>query len=128
MNKLIKKDKRTPFMRNFVVCGKRSTAIFLIIVSVSLTTTMSVKAYRIRFFEVIIKVWEEFTSIRFESEEEEIDGRLVAINPEYIPEGFSILEKSLGDYRNRIIYEDINNEEIIYEQTLISDGEIIFDT
>lgn len=128
MDKLIREEKRTPFMRYFVIYGKRSAAIFLIIASISFAATMSVEAYRARFFEVITKVWEEFTSIRFESEEEVIDKKLVAINPEYIPEGFSILEETLSDYVNKIIYVNMIDEEIIYEQRLISNGEIIFDT
>lgn len=89
---------------------------------------MSVEAYRLRFFEVITRVWEEFTSITFKSEKEIIDRKLVAINPDYIPEGFSILEEDVNDYVNTVIYENEINEEIIYEQILISNGEIIFDT
>lgn len=128
MDKLIKEQKSTPFMRSFVIYGKRAAAIFLIIAAISFAATMSVEAYRVRFFEVITEVWEEFTSIRFESEEEVIDGKLIAINPEYIPETFSILEETLSDYVNKIIYVNMIDEEIIYEQRLISDGEIIFDT
>ena len=129
MDKLIKEEKRTSFMRNFVVYGKKVAAILLIVLSITFVTTISVEAYRVKFFEVITKVWEEFTSITFKSEDEIInDEKLLAINPEYIPEGFTIVEKNLGDYRNRIIYGDVNNEEIFYEQKLISNGEIIFDT
>ncbi|OLS02456.1 DUF4367 domain-containing protein [Tissierella creatinophila] len=128
MNKLIKGEKRTPFMRSVIVYGKRAAAIVLIVLSITFVTTMSVEAYRVKFFEVITKVWEEFTSITFKSEEEVIDRKLVAINPEYIPEGFSILEETLSDYVNKIIYVNMIDEEIIYEQRLISDGEIIFDT
>lgn len=128
MDKLIKEEKRTPLMRSFVVYGKRAAAIFLIIAAISFTTTMSVEAYRVRFFEVITEVWDEFTSIVFKSEEEINDEKLVAVNPEYIPEGFSIVEEELSDYINLIVYTNSNNIEIIYEQSLISDGEIILDT
>lgn len=128
MNKLIKEEKRKPFMRSFVIYGKRAAAIFLIIVSIAFATTMSVEAYRVRLFEVITEVWEEFTSITFKSEKGVSDSKLVPIKSDYIPEGFSIVEEELSDYMNLILYTNSNNIEIIYEQSLISDGEIILDT
>lgn len=128
MDKLIKEQKRTPFKRSFVVYGKRAAAIFFIIASVSFATTMSVEAYRIKFFEVITEVWEEFTSITFKSEKDISDSKLVPIRSDYIPKGFSIVEEELSDYINLTVYTNSNNIEIIYEQSLISDGEIILDT
>lgn len=128
MNKLIKEEKRTPFKRSFVVYGKRAAVIFLIIASVSFATTMSVEAYRVRFFEVITKVWQEFTSITFKSENDISDSKLVPLNSKYIPNDFSILEEDLNDYVNMIIYTNSDNIEIIYEQSFISNGEIILDT
>ena len=128
MDKLIKEQKRTPFMRSFVIYGKRVAAIFLIIVSVSFATTMSVEAYRVRFFEVITEVWEEFTSIVFKSEEEINDGNLLPTNPQYIPEGFSIFYEDVDDYMNMIIYKNEANIEIFYEQSFISNKEILLDT
>lgn len=128
MNKLIKKEKRSPFIESFISYGKRAGVVLFIVISVAFATTMSVEAYRVRFFEVITRVWEEFTSITFKSEKEIIDRKLIAINPDYIPEGFSILEEDVNDYVNTVIYENESNEEIIYEQSLISNGEIIFDT
>lgn len=128
MDKLIKEQKRTPFMRSFVIYGKRVAAIFLIIVSVSFATTMSVEAYRVRFFEVITEVWEEFTSIVFKSEEGINDGNLLPTNPQYIPEGFSIFYEDVDDYMNMIIYKNEANIEIFYEQSFISNKEILLDT
>lgn len=128
MKKLIRQEKRTPLMRSFVGYGKRAAAILLVIISITLLTTMSVEAYRVRFFQIITEIFEEYTSIRFESEEGVSDRSLIEVNPEYIPEGFSILEKDLDDYGNRIIYRNTNDEEIIYDQMLISNGQIIFDT
>lgn len=128
MDKLIKEEKRTPFKRSFVIYGKRAAAVALIVLTVTFITTMSVEAYRVKFFEVITKVWDEFTSITFNSEEGVMVEKLVVINPEYIPEGFSIVEEELSDYMNLIVYTNSNNIEIIYEQSLISDGEIILDT
>lgn len=128
MNKLIREQKRTPFMRSFITYGKRAAAIFFIIVGISFVTTMSVEAYRVKFFEIITEVWEEFTSVRYSTENGITDTILEPITPEYIPEGFTIIEEELDDYGNRIIYENIDNDEIFYEQRVMSNGVIIFDT
>lgn len=128
MNKLIKREKRTPFMRMFIRYGERVAIIFLVIVSISFVTTMSVEAYRVRFFEKITEVWEEFTSIIFKSEEGIHDGKLTPVTPEYLPKDFSVIEEDLSDYVNTIIYVSIDNEEMFYEQRLISHGEILLDT
>lgn len=128
MDKLIREEKSIPFMRSFVVYGKRAAAIFLIIASISFATTMSVEAYRVKFFKVITEVWEEFTSIVFKSEEEVNDGNLVPTNPQYIPEGFSMFYEDVDNYMNMIIYKDAANIEIFYEQSFISNKEILLDT
>ncbi len=128
MNKLIRQEKSTPFMKSFLTYGKRVAATFFIIISISFLTTMSVEAYRVRFFDAITEVLEEFTSIRFKGEKGINDRKLVAVNPEYIPKDFSILEMNTDNYLNRIIYVNESNEEIIYKQMLITAGETLLDT
>lgn len=128
MKNLIKEEKRTPFMRDFAVYGKRAASILFIIVGISFAVTMSVEAYRLKFFKIITEVFEEFTSIRFESEDGITDTILETIYPSYIPEGFTMLEEDTDDYGSRIMYENADNEAIIYEQMLITNGQIIFDT
>lgn len=128
MKQLIRQEKRTPFMKSFLTYGKGVAATFFIIISISFVTTMSVEAYRVKFFEAITEVLEEFTSITFSGEKGIIDRKLIAVNSEYVPEGFSILEEDTDDYINRIIYVNKNDEEIIYKQMLISAGETLLDT
>ena len=128
MNKLIKEEKQTPFTKSFISYSKRVAAILIIALSVSFLATMSVEAYRVKFFEVITKVWEEFTSVRFETQDGRVDRILEPVNPGYIPEGFTILEQETDDYWNRIIYSNENDEEISYDQMIISNSETLFDT
>ena len=129
MNKLIRQEKRTPFMRSFINYSKRVAVIFLIFVTIAFATTMSVEAYRVKFFEIVTEVWEEFTSIIFKSKDHINDNnKLIPAIPEHIPKGFSILEESTSDYLYRVIYISENNKEIFYEQRVLSYGEIILDT
>ncbi len=128
MNKLIRRENRTPFMKSFINHSKRVAVIFLIFVTIAFATTMSVEAYRVKFFEVVIEVWEEFTSMIFKNNKNINDKKLIPAVPEYTPKGFSILEENINDYVYSIIYVNENNEEIFYEQRIISQGEVLLDT
>lgn len=128
MNKLIRRENRTPFMKSFINHSKKAAGIFLIFTTIAFATTISVEAYRIKFFEVVIEVWEEFTSMIFKSKENINDGNLIPVVPEYIPKSFSMLEEDVNDYMFSVIYVGQNNEEIFYEQRIISQGEVLLDT
>lgn len=128
INKLIKEQRRSSFMRTFANYGKKVAIIFLIITSIAFATTMSVEAYRVKVIEVITEVWEEFTSIIFKNKENINDGILVPAVPKCVPEGFSILEEKIYDYRYTVIYVDVNNREIFYEQSVLSSGQVLLDT
>jgi len=128
MNKLIRQENRTPFMKSFINHSKKAAVIFLIFIIIAFATTMSVEAYRVKFFEIVIEVWEEFTSMIFKSNENSNDNKLIPAIPEYIPKGFSIFEENINDHMYGVIYIDGNNEEIFYEQRVLSYGEIILDT
>lgn len=128
MKKLIRHNKRSPSMNNFVNYSKRVAIILFVFTSVIFATTMSVEAYRIRFFESITEVWEEFTSIIFKSEENINNKKLIPINPTYIPNGFKIIEENTMDYEHYIYWENSESIEIMYEQAKISSNAIINDT
>ncbi len=128
MNRLIRQERRSPFMKSFINYGKKIAIIFLIFISIVFATTMGVEAYRVKFFEVITEVWEEFTSIIFKSKENIKDGKLIPVVPEYIPKGFFILEEKTNDHICSVIYVNTDNEEIFYEQRMLSHGEVLLDT
>ncbi|WP_353096057.1 DUF4367 domain-containing protein [Tissierella praeacuta] len=128
MNKLIQQQKRSPFMKSFVNHGKRVAIIFLVIISIVFTTTMSVEAYRTKFFEVIKEVWEEFTSIIFKNKENIDDVKLIPINPTFIPDDFKIVEHEINSYEQFAYWENGNGIEIMFEQAKIMVNAIITDT
>ncbi|MCK9471753.1 MAG: hypothetical protein M0Q88_08375 [Bacilli bacterium] len=106
MNKLIRRENRTPFMKSFINHSKKVAVLFLIFATIAFATTMSVEAYRVKFFEVVIEVWEEFTSMIFKNNKNINDRKLIPAVPEYTPKGFSILEENINDYVYSIIYVD----------------------
>lgn len=128
MNKLIKQEKRSTFMDSFIKSSKKIAVIFVVTTSILFISTISIEAYRLRFFEVVTKVFQEFTSISFKTDEDVTDMELIKNTPQYIPEGFEILEEDINEYVYRVIYVNMDNEEIVYQQNIISNGEILLDT
>lgn len=128
MKALLKYERRTPATRQFVHRMKIAATIFLVILSLTFGTIMSVKAYRIRFFKFITQVYEELTSIVVHSDENADYDTLVLVSPTYIPDGYSILEQTSSEYKYSIIYCNVDGAEIYYLQKLSSQSEFIFDT
>ena len=128
MNKLIRQERRSPFIKIFVNYSRKVAIIFLIVISITFTTIMSVEAYKVKFFEVVIEVWEEFTSIIFKSKENIDDGKLIPVNPTYIPHGFTIIEEDTNHYEHFIYWENDDGIEIMFEQAKITSNAIINDT
>lgn len=128
MNKLIRQERRSPFIKSFINHGKRVAIIFLIFISIAFATTMSVEAYRVKFFEIVIEVWEEFTSIIFKSKESIDDRKLIPVNPIYIPDDFKIIEEDTNHYEHFIYWENDYGVEIMFEQAKITSNAIINDT
>jgi len=128
MKRLIRQERRTPFTKSFIKYSRKVAIIFLIVISITFTTIMSVEAYRVKFFEVVIEVWEEFTSIIFKSKENIDDGKLIPVNPTYIPHGFTIIEEDTNHYEHFIYWENDDGIEIMFEQAKITSNAIINDT
>ena len=128
MKRLIRQERRTPFTKSFIKYSRKVAIIFLIVISITFTTIMSVEAYKVKFFEVVIEVWEEFTSIIFKSKENIDDGKLIPVNPTYIPHGFTIIEEDTNHYEHFIYWENDDGIEIMFEQAKITSNAIINDT
>lgn len=128
MNKLIKYERKSTIHKSIAYYGKKVAVVFLIIFSIAFTSTMSIKAYRTRFFEMVTEIWEEFTSFIFKSDEKSDDDIIMPIIPRYIPDGYFIVEeKDLHDVQ-RIMYKNKGSNYIFYEQSLLSYATIITDT
>ena len=128
MKKLIRQERKSPFIKTFVNYSRKVAIIFLIFISIAFATTMSVEAYRVRFFGVVIEVWEEFTSIIFKDKQNIDDGKLIPVNPTYIPDNFKIIEHEINSYEQFIYWQNDNGIEIMFEQAKITANSIITDT
>ena len=128
MKKLIKYESRTPLMRKFMSGMRAAAAVFIVIITMTFLVIVSVKAYRIRAFKFITKVFKEYTEIKIGSDEITGDDTLVYAPPTYVPEGYSVIKQTGNEYKNSIIYADKDGWEINYSQDLLGHAGILLDT
>lgn len=128
MKALLKYEKRTPFMRRFVRYSKTAIATILITISLTFAATMSVEAYRVRFFEIVTHIWEQLTSITISSNENAGSDILVAYEPTYLPDGYLASDRTSDKYEQTIIYTNSASDNIYFSQYLLTQGEAIIDT
>ena len=86
MRKLIRSQRRSPGLNQFLSASKRIAVIAFAILTVSFSCLMCVEAYREKFIEVITEIFEELTQFSFSSSRTE-KTELGEITLEYLPDG-----------------------------------------
>lgn len=125
MKKLIKQQKRSSFTNKIIFYSKRTAIIFLIVLASLFTVTMSSEALRSRFFELVIKVYEDLTSFVFSTDAGVENENLKIVEPKYIPNGFKEIDR-VDDFI--ITYRNNKNIQIKYTFYEIGSDSIILDT
>lgn len=128
MKALLKYERRTPVMRVVFRQARIAAAVFVIVLSMTFGTVMSVEAYRIRFFEFVTTVGEELTSIIIRSHDNADHDTLTPVEPSYVPEGYAVFETNLNQFEQNIFYHNKSGNEIFFSQNLTTQGEFIVDT
>ena len=126
MKKVIREEEQ---MRLDVLKGiARKVAVLLIVLlGAFMAVTMSVEAYREKFFSHIKNIFEDsFVNVYFVENEVEV---FEEYDWEYIPEGYSLVEDNLNGNTSIKIYRNSNSNLIVINQQLISDqSQIYFDS
>lgn len=120
MKRLIKKEAH-PWMGIFYTVSKRVAIFFICLLGATLAVVMSVEAYRNKFFETIKIFLGDAYELRYETDEEikEIENYY---EPHYIPEGYKITEREESAIALWCIYEDVNGNVVIWDQSLVMEG------
>ncbi|WP_227453443.1 MULTISPECIES: DUF4367 domain-containing protein [unclassified Clostridioides] len=129
MKKLIRQEKRNPFIKYTVIYLKRVVVVFLIVVTGLFTITMSVDALRNQFIKIVIEIYEDLTEFIFSKDiqtDKELD--FILKEPKYIPKGFKEVEKENTLQGIFIRYENKNGSEIRYRSNQIDSNTVILDT
>lgn len=108
---------------------KRRIAIAFIIISMVAGITVSVEAVRIRVIEFITEVFDKFTSITYQKNEEMMshDSQKDYL-PQYIPQGFVLSEQERIFNDVHYIYQNELEQEILLHQLEIDVNNMIIDT
>ncbi|HBF0442203.1 TPA: DUF4367 domain-containing protein [Clostridioides difficile] len=125
MKKLIKQQKRSNITNKIIFYSKRTAIIFLIVLASLFTVTMSSEALRTRFFELVVKVYEDLTSFVFSTDAGVENENLKIIEPKYIPNEFKEIDR-VDDFI--ITYRNNKNIQIKYTFYEIGSDSIILDT
>ena len=130
MSKLIKYEKRNPIINSIYTYSKKTAIVFLIVATGLFTLTMSVEAVRLKVINVITEIYEEFTSIMFSKEDENMsmNSKFKPVSPNYIQKGFKEIDKVESDIGLFIVYENDEYLQIRYSCDEISTNSIILDT
>lgn len=99
----------------------KRVAVFLVgLIGAALICTMSVEAYRVKFFETIKTIFEDAFKLSYHTEMD--SNKLVSREPIYIPDGYQEVERTGNENYLSIIYENDEGELLLWDQMLVTDG------
>ena len=127
MDKLIAKTKNDyVYLGSFQIRKVAVVAIIFILVS---GISMSVEAVRRPVVNFFVEIYEKFTKLSFESENEIILPIVIEkfYIPGQIPKGYSLLEENNNNTFFEVVYSD-NINEIIFQQFILTSSYIGLDT
>lgn len=125
MKKLIKREEH-PWIGVFSRMSKKAVVLFICVLSFLFAVTMSVQAYRIRFFETVKAIWED--SIVYSYFVEQAQEDIQYNEPRFIPEGYHVTKRTVLGHWFSVIYTNEKGEIISWDQMLVQDGgEVIAD-
>lgn len=132
MKKLIRNQRRAPWVNKCISISKRAAVVAFAILTVSFSCLMCVEAYRAKFIEVITEIFEDLTQFSFSSSFA-APTELGELTFDYLPDGISEVYRESGP-QNRslsIYFEDVNGQRIRIEQEIVASGKqttMILDT
>lgn len=115
MKKLMRREAH-PQRYAALSVAKKAAIVFVGAVSAFMAVTMSVKAYRTKFFETIRRFGNDYAVYNYQSNTADVE-LLEKLVPTYIPEGYEEVKWKIGDCDVELIYENGEGERIIWRQT-----------
>ncbi|MHB8065221.1 MAG: DUF4367 domain-containing protein [Ruminiclostridium sp.] len=141
IKKLIKQYNRKKYFWNIWKRASRivsRTAVVFLVFLLSFTILVSsVQAFRTRFFNFMIEIGKEFTSINLKEKEESNNSRFAndipsdwknVYIPQYVPEGYKISDTNSLVTQKTIHYTAVNKALIVFIQYSDKDTNIRVDT
>lgn len=114
MKKVIRQESRM-WVGDFMRFARKVAVVVICILAALFALTMSVEAYRTKFFQTVKEIWEDSVIYTYFSEVGEEGFR--EMEPQYIPEGYSEVSRVSGEDTVSIMYRKSEEEYIYYYQT-----------
>lgn len=125
MKKLIRREAH-PWMGAFYRLSKKAAILFVCVISSLFVVTMSVQAYRVKFFETVKSIWEDSIIYSYFSDQDQ--GSIQCNEPGYIPEGYQETERVILEHWFSVTYTNKDGNMITWDQMLVQDeGKLIVD-
>ncbi len=126
MKKLIRREAH-PWTGIFYRRHRRAALLFLCVLGPLFAITMSVQAYRTRFFETVKSIWEDAIVYSYFVNQNQRD--MQCHEPGFIPEGYQETERIVLEHWFSVTYANEDGKIITWDQMLVQDGgELIADT
>lgn len=126
-NKKLERKNRLAIIREIaLICSKRIAILLIIVCIACLCVTLSVEAFRVRFFNLVIETYQKFSIV---SQEEKNTNELKyelpsnwagCYYPGYLPEGYSLTDiRELNDAKY-MLFSNSDGKEIRFVQGSIN--------
>ncbi|MDO5590447.1 MAG: DUF4367 domain-containing protein [Lachnospiraceae bacterium] len=126
MEKLIRREELKKRYHIPIKNSRRVAAMILICLIAGMTVTLKVDAVRMKVYDWVKTIYEEVTLYQYDIKEE--SGQFVPIYPTYIPDGFTLEEKTNDENTLILVYSNKLKEEIItITEFWIIDGDRIYE-
>lgn len=119
MKKVIRQEARM-WISDFMRFARKVAVVIICILGVLFALTMSVEAYRTKFFQTVKEIWEDSVIYTYFFEVNEEGFR--EMEPQYIPEGYSEVSRVYMEDMVSLVYEDSDGNYIILDQMLAING------
>lgn len=119
MKKVIEMEAKM-WVQDFFRFVRKAAVVVICILGALFALTMSVEAYRNKFFQTVKEIWEDSVIYTYFSEVSEEGFR--EMEPQYIPEGYSEVSRVYMEKMLSITYQNNCGDYIILDQMLAIDG------
>jgi len=132
IQRMVKNQDHKTMIRRVVQMAKKVAIIIAILIPVSLGSLLSVEASRTVIFNSVLEWKADHVDIYFQQESSSQPSQDTTENGlyqlQYIPEGFDESSTMKIGPTHEIIYQNIENVSIIFDQTILSKGKTMIDT
>lgn len=124
MRRLIREQKHSAKFNRSIRILQRTIAVLLVVITVSFGCIMSVEAYRVKFIDMVVRVFNDLTDYRFRSFESSENSETMFVPPalSYLPNTMHKIEEHNSVNGYTVTYESDDGNFLDLTCTLFADN------